>query len=200
MNWPRAMRRSREETVADQFAVLLNNEITLSKPARRDPKVIAPGLVRAQRVSPCGFGTTQRIPSAGAIVIRSETHLLVVVPVVSGCNRPFQRTTAGRWHRAKRLSNGSYAAVHRLSCPLHSGYQGRIGIDGLPIPPPLFRSQLEDRKMQVRGARIRVSRRSHKTDDVPTLDLHSLTQPVHVPGQVSGGREKNTTFFSLVIY
>src|ERR1017187_7841960 len=38
--------------------------------------------------------------------------------------------------------------------------------------------------MQVRRARIRISRRSHKADDVPTLDPHSLTQPFHVPVQV----------------
>src|SRR5271157_2433454 len=38
--------------------------------------------------------------------------------------------------------------------------------------------------MQVRRACMRISRRSHKPDDVPTLDPHSLPQPFHVPIQV----------------
>src|ERR1039458_979039 len=38
--------------------------------------------------------------------------------------------------------------------------------------------------MQVRRARIRISSRSDKTDDVPTLDPHSLPQPFGVPVQV----------------
>src|SRR5579864_17595 len=38
--------------------------------------------------------------------------------------------------------------------------------------------------MQVRRAWIRISRRSHKTDDLPSFDRHSLTQPFRVPVQV----------------
>src|SRR5579862_1631485 len=38
--------------------------------------------------------------------------------------------------------------------------------------------------MQVRRARIRISRGSHKPDDVPTHDPYSLTQAFHVPVQV----------------
>ena len=67
---------------------------------------------------------------------------------------------------------------------LHGGYEARIWVDGLPLPPQPFRPQLEDRKMQVWRARIRISSRSGKTDDVPTLDPHSPTQPFHVPVQV----------------
>src|ERR1017187_9149536 len=67
---------------------------------------------------------------------------------------------------------------------LHRGYQARVWVDGLPLPPQLFGTQLEDRKMQMRRARIRISRGSDKTDDVPTLDPHCLTQPFHVPVQV----------------
>src|ERR1039457_2160311 len=68
--------------------------------------------------------------------------------------------------------------------PLHRGYQARVWVNGLPLPPQPLRPQLEDRKMQVRRTRIRISRRSHKTDDVPTLDPHSLMQPFRVPVQV----------------
>src|ERR1039457_4137144 len=68
--------------------------------------------------------------------------------------------------------------------PIHRGYQARVWVNGFALPPQPFRPQLEDRKMQVWGARIRISRRSHKTDDVPTLDPHSLTQPFRITVQV----------------
>ena len=67
---------------------------------------------------------------------------------------------------------------------LNCGCQTRIWVNGLPPPPQPFRPQLEDRKMQVWRARVRISSRSGKTDDVPTLDPHSPTQPFHVPVQV----------------
>ena len=72
----------------------------------------------------------------------------------------------------------------RLPGPLHRGDEARIWVDGLPLPPHFFRPQLEDCKMQVRRARIRIARRSHKPDDVSTRDLHSLPQPFRIPVQV----------------
>src|ERR1017187_2030888 len=86
-----------------------------------------------------------------------------------------------RKHRARGRRRRAQAALFR---PLHRGYQARVRVNGLPLPPQPLRPQLEDRKMQVWRARIRISRRSHKTDDVSTLDPHSLTQPVRVTVQV----------------
>lgn len=93
-------------------------------------------------------------------------------------------------------SNRGEQALHRLQSlfatdpgrqlfrPLHRGYQDGIWVNRLPLPPPPVRPHLEDSKMQVGRARIRISSRSDKTDDVPTLDPHSLPQPFHVPVQV----------------
>src|SRR5579872_663546 len=72
-----------------------------------------------------------------------------------------------------------------ISSPLHSGYQGRIWIDGPSLPPLLIRPEFEDRKMQVRGAAVGVPRRSHKTNDLPALHLNPVSQPVHISVQVS---------------
>src|SRR5580658_4450955 len=52
--------------------------------------------------------------------------------------------------------------------------------------------------MQVRGARILIARRSHKTDDLPTLDPRSLPQPVHVPVQVRVVVAIHSHFIELV--
>src|SRR5208282_421952 len=82
--------------------------------------------------------------------------------------------------------------------PLHRVYQSRIWVHGLPLPPQPFRPQLEDRKMQVGPACIRISRRSHKTDDVPTLDSHFLPQAFHVPVQVRVVIAIHSQFIELV--
>src|SRR5579859_1815445 len=76
---------------------------------------------------------------------------------------------------------GRYLSLFRL---LHRVDQARIGVYGLPLPPQSFRPQLEDHKMQVRRACIRISRRAHKTNNVPARDRHSLPQPFHVAVQV----------------
>src|ERR1017187_1374058 len=89
-------------------------------------------------------------------------------------------------------------SFRRALTALRRSYQAKVWVDGLPLPPQLFRPQLEDRKMEVRRARIRISRRSDKTDDVPTLDPHSLTQPFHVPVQVGVVVAIHSHFVELV--
>ena len=59
-----------------------------------------------------------------------------------------------------------------------------VWVNGRSFPPLLFRAQEKDRKVQVRGARVCVSRRADKTDDAAALNAHSLAQIFRVPVQV----------------
>src|SRR5580658_7417273 len=52
--------------------------------------------------------------------------------------------------------------------------------------------------MQVRRSRIRILSRSHKTDNFPTLDLHSLPQPLSVAIQVRVVVAIHSPFIELV--
>ncbi len=113
-----------------------------------------------------------------------------------GCyqgRRPSHRRDAGSVRGIRKRRSGRFGIVDRivqvsrrrlLFRPPHRVYQTRIWVNGLPLPPQPFRPQLMDFKMQVRRPRIRISRRTNKTDDVPTLHPNSLPQLFRVPIQV----------------
>src|SRR5271154_2256197 len=82
--------------------------------------------------------------------------------------------------------------------PFQRVYQGGEWVNGFSLQPLLFRSQLDHRKMQVRCACIRITRGTHKTDDVPALDSHFLPQPFHVPVQVCVVVAISSCFVELV--
>jgi hypothetical protein len=71
---------------------------------------------------------------------------------------------------------------------------------GLPPSPSttVFGIQLEDCKMQVRGARIGIPRRSHKTDDIPALDTTALPQTLLRTGPGARSSSNNSCFVELV--
>src|SRR5579862_2154473 len=86
------------------------------------------------------------------------------------------------WIVGARIGVGSSTGF--LLRPLHRSYQTRIWVNGLAPPPKPSRRQLEDRKVQVWRARIRISRRSNEPDDIATLDPHPLLQAFRVSIEV----------------
>jgi len=76
----------------------------------------------------------------------------------SAVNRGFDAALATQKRHLFRRILHPVLENRPLIRPLYGCDQARIWVNSPPLPPEPFRPQLEDRKMQVRRVRIRISR------------------------------------------